>query len=764
MSSRQPWFAASCVLAASSAVLCFALPGHAAGGLTAIGAAAAAGFGLLKRQDDAGVASVAVSDPLATVAANVPGMVLRCQPDEERTLRYMGSQIEALTGFSQERFMDRGAYLPFIYPDDRASVAAAVRKAVEAEDAYEIEYRMIHKDGSLRWLQERGQVVREGDTVLVDALVVDIMSRKEAEREHEDLRWHREAMESLEHALGCGGSLEDAAGRALEVVRQALGSDRAWLMRATSEDLQSWEIPAERTAMDYPGLASVGGEYSIADSDKYFLDVVLRNEEPTAAELGGKVSVPAMLAASFSVRSMLAMSIRTDDGTHWLFGLHQCSCDRVWTEREKALFRAMGDRLHRALEQGLARRDLLESQERFRIYTDQALLGICVLRNGRFEYVNRAMAKIFGYTRAELLAFAPDDVLSIIHPDDRLMVAEQMERKQEGKPDVRENYVFRGLRKDGSTCWVEIFSRTVHHGGEPADLAMMLDVTEKRRLQEQELQANLKMAEDLKDRSHALAGKTRELDEARTRLLQLDQMKSSMLTTVSHDLRTPLTSIIGFSKLLRKDVEAVLSAGDSCDQSSAAARRLERKLGIVEEEGEHLTKLVNDFLDLTQLESGEMQWRDEDVDLGKALEGAVAAGERLFSENEDVAFEWDMPAALPTMRLDPVRLEQAVLNLVNNAARFTENGTVSLLVNVEDAQVRIEINDTGRGIPEDELDRIFESFHRVEQGDTLRRTRRGSGLGLTIAREIVDHYGGSIEVVSALGRGSTFTILLPLNG
>lgn len=768
MPSSKLWLAASLILAVAAIVVPFALPAYIwAGGLVTLLAVCCLFASFLLNRRESGKAAAAEEDAhsgLAGIAANMPGAIIRCLADEERTLHSVGGDVERLLGITADQLFERKYYRSAILPDDRARVDSVVTAALRDEHSYDVEYRMIHADGSVIWVQERGCPVFGAERTYVDAMVFDIMSRKLSEREREDLHWHREAMDALEHALSCGGNLDDAAGRALEVVRQSLGTDRAWFMKAESEKLDKWHVVFERTAMDYPGLLNVGGEYVVTSAEKAFLDAVLRSHKPVATEPGSEVGVPVTLKAGFSVRSILSMALRADDGSQWLFGVHQCSSDRIWTAREKQLFQAMAERLQNALNQGLTKRDLLESQERFRIYTDQALLGICVLRNGRFEYVNMAMADIFGYSRSELLEFGPDDILSLIHADDRLMVAEQMEIKQHGKPGFKENYVFRGLRKDGGSCWIEIFSRTVHHGGEPADLAMMLDITEKRRLQEREVQEQLRLAAQVKDQNEALMGKTRELDEARTELLKLDQMKSSMLTTVSHDLRTPLTSIIGFSKLLRKDVANLLSGGEVCDSSSTAAKRLERKLGIVEEEGEHLTKLVNDFLDLTQLESGEMQWRDVDVNLGEALEGAVRAGERLFHDTEEVDFVWEVPGTLPDMHLDPVRLEQAVVNLLKNAEKFTEKGTVSLVVEAEDAEVRILVNDTGRGIPEDELDRIFESFHRVEQGDTLRRTRRGSGLGLTISREIVVHYGGSLEVQSELGRGSTFTIVLPLSG
>jgi signal transduction histidine kinase len=349
-----------------------------------------------------------------------------------------------------------------------------------------------------------------------------------------------------------------------------------------------------------------------------------------------------------------------------------------------------------------------------------------------------------------------------VHPDDKLMVAKQMEAKQEGKPGAIENYTFHGVRKNGTSCWIEIFSRTVHHRGEPADFVMALDATEKVRMQEKLSEAYQQLEEQISLQTDSLSDKTRELQEARTKLLLLDKMKFSILTTVSHDLRTPLTSILGFSSLLRKDLEKLLPEVAGKDSTVGLVEKITKKIGIIESEGSHLSNLVDDFLALSRLEAGEVDWNDDPVDPAQTLRKLGEKWSLQLEESENIAFRWSVPEALCVMPLDAQRLERAVEALLDNAVKFTESGTISLHAAMKEDHIRICVEDTGRGIPDDELERIFEVFHRVEQGDTLRRTRRGSGVGLASAREIVTHYQGTVDVRSTLGKGSNFCISLPV--
>lgn len=699
-----------------------------------------------------------------SVGENIPAVILRTTHDDRRPVDFVSDHIAKLSGHAPETFTEQGRdFVSVMLPDDRQRVLSKIRDAVETFEEYVVEYRIMHADGVVRWVQERGRPFEMKSGTRLDAVLLDIMDRKKAEKDHNQRKWLEKGLEELDRSLRSGHSVESVMDSAMEDMRRYFGVDRAWLLTQAMDSLVEWEVVAERTSMEYPGLKALGKKLVMDNTMSSMLKKLMQMEGPLSADPTTEQQVPKLLRRDFSVRSMMVICFSSTDGRMWALGLHQCSHDKIWKPAEVDLFKEMARRMGDTVNRLQTRQDLSESEERFRVYTDQAPLGIAVLKEDRFQYVNPAFAEIFGYEPDEMLAFDRQSILGLVHENDRKLVSEQMAVKQGAPGNAVENYTFRNLRKDGSEGWVEIHSLTVMQDGQPADLVMLMDITRRRELEQKAAQTSTELEALVQARTASLVDKSRELEKANARLLQLDKMKSSMLTTVSHDLRTPLTSVIGFTKLLRRDIMSMRKDETVCDEHGALTERVLKNLDIIEDEGNHLTRLVSDFLDLSKLETGGLEWNDSPMDPAEILMVAARRGERLFAEDGQVEFQWDIPETLPTLNADPKRLEQVLNNLLGNAAKFTEKGQIQLKAATEDDQLVVQVRDTGRGIPEDEKERIFERFHRVEQGDTLRRTRRGSGLGLAICREIIDHYNGTMEVNSTLGKGSTFTVRLPIS-
>lgn len=221
-------------------------------------------------------------------------------------------------------------------------------------------------------------------------------------------------------------------------------------------------------------------------------------------------------------------------------------------------------------------------------------------------------------------------------------------------------------------------------------------------------------------------------------------MKTNFIANVSHELRTPLTSIRSFSEIL-------LSFG--VDEVT------EREfLGIINAESERLTRLINDVLDITKIEAGQVEWHIEPVPLAEILR----AGARTFAplvEEKGLRFRLVPPSGSVTVNADADRVQQVLANLIGNAIKFTETGEIVLSAELIDGYAHILVRDTGVGIDPANHERIFEKFHQV--GDTLTEKPTGTGLGLCICRDIVTQHGGHIWVESERGRGSTFRFSLP---
>jgi len=217
---------------------------------------------------------------------------------------------------------------------------------------------------------------------------------------------------------------------------------------------------------------------------------------------------------------------------------------------------------------------------------------------------------------------------------------------------------------------------------------------------------------------------------------------------MSHELRTPLTSIRSFSEIVR----------DNPDLDQAERQGF---MGTIVEETERLTRLINQVLDLSKLESGLTDWRIEPNDLRQIVASSAQATAQLFRD-KDVALDLDLPERVPTVEADRDRVVQVMLNLLSNAVKFSEPtvGRVHVGLVAEDGAVRVDVSDNGPGIAVQDQQVIFEKFR---QGVDARRNRpKGTGLGLSISREIVEHLGGRLWVQSTPGEGATFSFTLPM--
>ncbi len=243
---------------------------------------------------------------------------------------------------------------------------------------------------------------------------------------------------------------------------------------------------------------------------------------------------------------------------------------------------------------------------------------------------------------------------------------------------------------------------------------------------------------------------------------QVDRMKTDFIATVSHELRTPLTSVLGFAKLSRSKLDGnVFPHVPPTDaRGQKAARQVRDNLDIVVKEAERLTSLIDDVLDISKLESGQVSWRREPIEPAALVDRAIAATAALFNGGA-VRVERQVDPDLPTIVGDEHRLLQVLLNLVSNSAKFTESGFVRVGARVEEECLELFVEDSGRGIAEADQSAIFQKFKQV--GDTLTDKPRGTGLGLPICLQIVEAHGGTLTVRSLLGDGSRFTARLPLS-
>jgi len=265
---------------------------------------------------------------------------------------------------------------------------------------------------------------------------------------------------------------------------------------------------------------------------------------------------------------------------------------------------------------------------------------------------------------------------------------------------------------------------------------------------------------------------------------EVDRMKTEFVSTVSHELRTPLTSVLGFAKLISRTMEREVLPYIPADNGRVqrSVQRVRENLEIIVGEGERLTRLINDVLDIAKMEAGRIEWRDQPLDLATVIRQAVQNVQAMaIGKQLTLTVQLD-EIGVPVVA-DPDRILQVIANLLSNAIKFTDHGTVTVtarpLAAGEEVHgwraplphhsggaaegpggVLVTVQDTGVGIPAEALPRLFQRFQQI--GDTLRDKPKGTGLGLAISREIVTHYGGAIWAESEVGVGSLFCFTLPL--
>jgi len=235
-----------------------------------------------------------------------------------------------------------------------------------------------------------------------------------------------------------------------------------------------------------------------------------------------------------------------------------------------------------------------------------------------------------------------------------------------------------------------------------------------------------------------------------TRLRELDHLKSSFLANMSHELRTPLNSILGFAEVMREGLDGVLTD------------RMETDLGIIYSNGQHLLNLINDILDMAKIEAGKMSLSPERFNMQELLEEVMAITTPL-ARDKDLILSLQTDSAEPLyLEADRIRMRQVMINLINNAIKFTEAGQITISAVPTDGHIRVGVHDSGIGIPADELETIFQEFHQVDSSTT--RKVGGTGLGLPISRHLVIMHHGKLWAESSglPGEGSTFFVEIPM--
>ena len=369
-------------------------------------------------------------------------------------------------------------------------------------------------------------------------------------------------------------------------------------------------------------------------------------------------------------------------------------------------------------ERKITERKLRESEEQFRTMAEQSIMGICIIQDDQIKYLNETLTEILGYTSEEIRNWDLVDMRSIIHTDDQSLVMDQLFKKQMGEEEVVDNYQFRILKKNGNIAWVEIYSKSIPYKGKIADLIMVVDITESR--------------------------------EAQEKLISLNKLRSELLSRTSHELKTPLVMIKGYTELLREKNKAILP------------KEALEMLDIIDEGVVNLKNLIEQIMNASRVKAKKLKINKTTNNLSHIINAAVKEMEGMRKlRNHEIRLNIDDDIML---ELDRDGIFQVIKNIISNAIKFTpRNGNIIMQTQLTESEVIISVQDNGIGFEGNEKAYLFSEFGKIERfGEDVDVIVKGSGLGLYISKNIVELHGGRIWMESkGRNKGSTFYFSLP---
>ncbi|WP_419787364.1 PAS domain S-box protein [Pseudodesulfovibrio sp.] len=669
---------------------------------------------------------------------------------------YFSPRYKAILGYRDDEMQNSlDSLRRALHPEDRERVLAIHKQCIDGEqDHFEIEFRMRHKDGSYRLILARSTsgMDKDGNCSRLAGTITDITEWKKTDQ----------ALKRSEQQY------RDIFTYASNGIFQSTPAGRLITANAAAARLMGYDSPKQLLEE----MKDVGTQCYDSVEDRYrLLELIKQKGHIEGYEMPFRQRDGTPIWVSCNVRAIMNENGEIACFEGFLQDITERKINERTTQAMYAISKAIsttGDlqdlyaTIHTILDEGIDATNfyigLLDSDK------DRIVLPYFEdERDSQYEITNVSDPSSPSLTAHVVRTGKPllvtrDDIRSPAHME-RIGCIGSIPAVWLGVPLKTRSVVLGAMA-------VQHYTNPTHYSN--ADVSFLEAVSEQvamaieRKANEEELtRLNEELESKVRERTVELETKATQLVAANNRLKELDEIKSNLVSSVSHELRTPLTSIRGFAKLTGKEFHRHFMPLAISQQLKSKGDRIRRNLDIINTEGKRLTRLINDFLDLNRIESGNAKWNDSLINLCDVARQSVESVVGTFAENPKVRLITEFPPTAPSIYADPDKIKQVLINLLNNAFKFTNAGEIRVSLTAENSALHVAVADTGIGIAPLEQPLIFDKFHKIGLGDTMIGDARGTGLGLAICKEIVEHYQGSIWVESEYGAGSVFHFTLP---
>ncbi|MFX1569127.1 MAG: PAS domain S-box protein [Promethearchaeota archaeon] len=593
---------------------------------------------------------------------------------QDGLIKYINERVSQINGYSEEEILNWGPYefMKVVHPEDKDFILEQAKKKQSGDPDVtpQHQYRLIRKDNEIRWIENFSKTINFDGKPADLVTTIDITDKIKAEQK-----------------------LKESEEKYRYLIENAL--EGVWVIDSNADTILV--NPTMAKILGYTVDEMIGKSlFSFIDEDQIEitkkqikrrkLGIADERDAEYLHKNGNKVYLRLRAAPIFDKQ-------RNYEGAYAF--------------------------LADITQQKLAEQKLKESEENFRTIAEQAFIGTLIIQDDKVEYVNEALLQIFDFSHEDVHNWTKDDLLKLIFPEDLDNLREYRNKLKAGEPDFKKFYSFRAFTKYGKLKWIDQFSKSIIYRGKPAELITIMDITEKKKAEQE--------------------------------LIKLNNLKSELLRRTSHELKTPLVSIKGFSDLLLTVHKEKLD-----DYVLATVREI--KLGC-----ERLENLIQDILKTSELETESVEIKKRKEDLSfliklciKELQGLIRLRNHEISlEIHDKLITW----------FEPDQIHLVISNLLSNAIKYTPpDGKIIIQSALTQDYILISIKDNGIGITTEEKKRLFSQFGKIERyGQGLDLITEGSGLGLYITKKIIELHGGMIRVKSGgRNKGSTFYFTLPL--